>query len=234
MKETIKTPQESTPSLSRRDFLKDAGLVIGGATVGTTAILSACGGKTETKTITNTVTNTVTNEVTKTVTKTDTIVDPTDADPRLTFNVNGKEYKVEVKPYWTLDFIIREKLGLTATKLGCNSGECGHCTVLVDGTPIYSCMMLASDAAGKVIETAESLCEDLMHFDRISQAFVDNQAYQCGFCTAGFMMATKALLTKNPHPSMEEIQHELSGHVCVCSAIKRVCDTVYELGGGYA
>jgi aerobic-type carbon monoxide dehydrogenase small subunit (CoxS/CutS family) len=234
--------------LSRRDFLKDAGLIVGGATIGSMALINACAGgtttvtapggtstTTATKTVTSTTTvgagSTVTvtqpgNTVTTTVTST-----PASTDSRTTFNVNGREYKVEIQPYWSLAHVLKESLGLTALKVGCDRGECGHCTVLVDGKNVYSCLMLAGDAAGKQIETAESLSMDKIHLEPIAQAFLDNMAYQCGFCTPGFMMATKALLAETPKPTMAQVQEGLSGHMCVCSAIKRVCETVVQLGG---
>jgi aerobic-type carbon monoxide dehydrogenase small subunit (CoxS/CutS family) len=152
-------------------------------------------------------------------------------DTRTAFNVNGKEYKVDIQPYWTLSHVLRECLGLTALKIGCDRGECGHCTVIVDGKNVYSCLMLAVDAAPKKIETSESLSADKIHLQPIAQAFLDKMAYQCGFCTAGFMMSTKVLLAETPKPTMAEVQEGLSGHMCVCSAIKRVCETVYSLGG---
>ena len=234
-KQLTETAEKKT--ISRRDFLKDAGLIVGGATIGSIALASACG-KTTTTTVTTpgstaTVTSTVPGgTATTTVTTTVTSTPPGSADSRTTFNVNGTEYKVDVQPYWTLSHVLRETLGLTALKIGCDRGECGHCTVLVNGTPIYSCLMLASDAiAPAKIETAESLSPDKIKLHPIAQAYLDNMAYQCGFCTSGFMMATKALLAETPKPTLAEVQDSLSGHLCVCSAIKRVCETVVKLGG---
>jgi len=227
--------------LSRRDFLKDAGLIVGGAAVGSIALVNACnGGSTSTSTVTNTVTNTATTTVgtvtvpagTTTTTVTTTAPPTGNADPRTAFNVNGKEYKVEIQPYWSLSHVLRETLGLTALKIGCDRGECGHCTVLVNGKAVYSCLMLAIDAVAPAkIETSESLSANKIKLDPIAQAYLDNMAYQCGFCTAGFMMSTKALLAETPKPTMAQVQEGLSGHMCVCSAIKRICETVYKLGG---
>ncbi len=206
--------------VSRREFLRDAGLLVGGATVGSMAVLSACSKDpaTETKTVTVT-----TPPTTVTVEKA--------VDPRPLLNVNGEDIRVEFEPYWTLSHVLRESLGLTFLKIGCDRGECGHCTVLVDGKPIYSCLMLAGDAIGKKIETAESFSPDKINLHPIAQAFKDEMAYQCGFCTSGFMLATKALLAETPKPTMEQVQEGLAGHLCVCSAIKRVCETVVKLGG---
>jgi len=150
---------------------------------------------------------------------------------RTLFNVNGQDYRVDVEPYWSLNFILREKLGLTFTKNGCDRGQCGHCTVLIDGAPMYSCLVLAGDAAGgKKIETAESLAPDMGNLKGIAKAFHDNEAFQCGWCTAGFMMATKALLADKPKPTIQEVKEGLSGHLCICTAIKEVCETVVKIG----
>ena len=218
--------EEAKKGLSRREFLKDAGLVVGGAAVGSTVLASACGGKTTT--VTSTVTApavTITSPaVTTTVTKT--------VDPRSIFNVNGVDYAVDIQPYWMLNFVIREKLGLTFTKVGCDRGECGHCTVLVDGKPMYSCMMLAQDAVGKKIETAESLSPDPSNLTGIAKSFRDNEAFQCGWCTAGWMMATKALLAETPKPTLQQVKEGLSGHLCICTAIKEICETVVKIGAG--
>ena len=197
--------------LSRREFLKDAGLIVGGATVGS-VMLGATGCKTVEKIV----------EVPVYI----------DGDgSRTLFNVNGQDYRVDVEPYWSLNFILREKLGLTFTKNGCDRGQCGHCTVLIDGAPMYSCLVLAGDAAGgKKIETAESLAPDMGNLKGIAKAFHDNEAFQCGWCTAGFMMATKALLADKPKPTIQEVKEGLSGHLCICTAIKEVCETVVKIG----
>lgn len=229
--------EKKKTGLSRREFLKDAGLVVGGAAIGSVGLASACS-STSTETVTTTVANqtiTVTSTApggSGTVTTTVTATGPGGSDSRSVFNVNGQEYKLDIQPYWSLNFVLREKLGLTFTKLGCDRGECGHCTVLIDGVPMYSCMTLAVDAAGKQVETSESLSPDLMNLAPIAQSFRDNEAFQCGFCTAGFMMSTKALLAATPHPTMQQVKEALSGHVCVCSCIKEVCETVVKIGAG--
>ena len=203
--------------ISRREFLKDAGLVVGGATIGSTLLAVGCGR-----------------------TPPDEHVCPPGAvveDTRKLFNVNGRMYAVgDLKPYWSLNFVLRERCGLTFTKNGCDRGQCGHCTVLVDGVPVYSCLMLAVDASGgeKKIETAESLAPDLGNLEGIAKAFRNNEAFQCGWCTAGFMVATKALLNENPHPDIQAVKEGLSGHLCICTAIKEVCETVVKIGQGVA
>jgi xanthine dehydrogenase YagT iron-sulfur-binding subunit len=221
--------------ISRREFLKDAGLVVGGAAVSSIGLATACSNNTSTTTLpAQTVTTTVTTPPeTKTVTTTVTTPPETKVvDPRSVFNVNGKEYKLDVEPYWSLNFLLREKLGLTFTKIACDRGQCGHCTVLIDGVPMYSCMVLVGDAVNKKIETAESLSKGLTDLSPIAKGFRDNEAFQCGWCTAGFMMATKALLAENPKPNIQEVKEALSGHLCVCTAIKDVCETVVKIGAG--
>jgi aerobic-type carbon monoxide dehydrogenase small subunit (CoxS/CutS family) len=225
--------------LSRREFLKDAGLVVGGAAIGSVGLASACssgaaaGGSTVTTTSPGqTITTTVPNQTITTTLPPVTTTVTQNVDTRSVFNVNGQVYKLDIEPYWSLNFVLREKLGLTFTKLGCDRGECGHCTVLIDGVPMYSCMVLAGDATNKQIETAESLSPDLMNLAPIAQSFRDNEAFQCGWCTAGFMMSTKALLAANPHPTIQQVKQALSGHVCVCSAVKEVCETVVKIGAG--
>lgn len=139
--------------------------------------------------------------------------------------VNGNPYELKVKPHWTLAFILREKLGLTGTKIGCDRGSCGICTVIVDGKPIYSCMMLAVDADGRNIVTIEGLSDGIM-LNPVQQAFVDNDASQCGYCTPGFIMSAKALLDSNPAPTRDEVREAFSGHICICGHTKKVVDAV--------
>jgi xanthine dehydrogenase YagT iron-sulfur-binding subunit len=130
-------------------------------------------------------------------------------------NVNGKVYKANLEPRVTLLDALRDTLDLTGAKRVCDKGECGACTVLLDGKPVYACAMLAIEGQGKKITTVESLLEDgKLH--PIQQAFVDNDGSQCGFCTPGFVVACKALLDKHPEPTAEDIRHELSGNLCRC------------------
>ena len=129
--------------------------------------------------------------------------------------VNGKKSKVSLEPRVTLLDALRDTLDVTGAKRVCDRGECGACTVLLDGKVVYSCSILAIDAQGKNITTVESLMSDgKLH--PIQQAFVDNDGSQCGFCTPGFVVACKALLDKHPNPSSEDIRHGLSGNYCRC------------------
>ncbi len=135
--------------------------------------------------------------------------------------VNGRLYSLDVEPRRTLLDALRVDLHLTGSKKVCNMGECGACTVLVDGKAAYSCLMLAIECEGRSILTIEGLSDGL-HLDPIQQAFVEHDAYQCGFCTPGQVMAVKALLDANPGPTADEIRLAVSGNICRCGAYKRI------------
>lgn len=143
-------------------------------------------------------------------------------------NINGKEFRVEVEPRVTLLDAMRERMGLTGAKRVCDRGECGACTVLVEGRPVYACMMLAVDAQGKKIATIEGLASGLK-LDPLQTAFIKHDALQCGFCTPGFLMALKGLLLKNPHPSREEVRLAISGNVCRCGTYPKIFAAVSEV-----
>lgn len=133
----------------------------------------------------------------------------------VTLNVNGKDYVLEVKPHWTLLDVIREQIGLTGTKYGCGTGECGACTVLMDGKPVTSCLVLAARAEGKEILTIEGLGKDKLH--PIQEAFIKEGAIQCGYCTPGMVLTAKALLDNNPNPTEAEVRHAIDGNLCRCT-----------------
>jgi carbon-monoxide dehydrogenase small subunit len=151
----------------------------------------------------------------------------------LELKVNGEEYTVEVEPHRTLLEVIRNDLGLTGTKLGCGGGECGACTVILDGKAVKSCLMLALDAKGKEILTIEGLTrgEELHPLQR---AFVERGAIQCGFCTPGMIMASKALLDENPHPSEQEIKDALAGNLCRCTGYVKILEAIKKYVEDYA
>lgn len=144
---------------------------------------------------------------------------------QLTLNVNGAAREIEARHHWTLLRALRDALDLTGAKRGCDRGECGACTVLVDGLPVYSCQMLAAQAAGRSIATIEGLgSADNLH--PIQQAFLDNDGGQCGFCTPGFVMSAKALLDATPSPTDAQIRDALSGNLCRCNAYGRIIASV--------
>lgn len=144
--------------------------------------------------------------------------------------INGRSYMLNVGPQVTLLQVLRDYLGLTGTKEGCDGGECGACTVLCDGEPVLSCLMLALDAQGKNILTIEGLANN-GELDRIQKAFVEEGAIQCGFCTPGMVLSTKALLDRNPHPTFEEIREGISGNLCRCTGYVKVFGAVARLAG---
>jgi len=141
------------------------------------------------------------------------------------FSVNGKHYDITVPPHRTLLEVIREELGLTGTKEGCGVGECGACTVIMDGKTVNSCLVLAAEADGKEITTIEGLAQgDRLH--PIQQAFIDHGGFQCGFCTPGMIMSAKALLDANPRPSEEEIRKGISGNFCRCTGYTKIIESI--------
>jgi xanthine dehydrogenase YagT iron-sulfur-binding subunit len=131
--------------------------------------------------------------------------------------VNGRRRQVLVEPRWSLSHVLREELGLTGTKVGCERGECGACTVLVNGLPRYSCLTLAVEVEGAEIVTTEGLM-DGEQLGPTQEAFLAEDAYQCGFCTSGQIMAVEGLVRSNPDPTLEEIRTGVSGNLCRCGA----------------
>jgi carbon-monoxide dehydrogenase small subunit len=139
--------------------------------------------------------------------------------------VNGEEYELEVQPAESLNLILREHLGLTGTKKGCDSGGCGACTVLLNGRPVYSCMTYGPKADGGDVLTIEGLSKD-GELDAIQRSFAELYAFQCGFCTPGFIMSTRALLDRNPSPSDLEIEEALVGNLCRCTGYTKIMEAV--------
>jgi carbon-monoxide dehydrogenase small subunit len=143
----------------------------------------------------------------------------------IVLNVNKINYKVAVEPQRTLVEVLRDTLGLTGTKKSCSEGECGACTVHIDGKPATSCLILALDAQGKEITTIEGLSEgEKLH--PIQEAFVKHAAIQCGFCTPGMVMSAKALLDENPKPTATEVRKAISGNLCRCTGYQQIVDAI--------
>jgi aerobic-type carbon monoxide dehydrogenase small subunit (CoxS/CutS family) len=143
--------------------------------------------------------------------------------------VNGKTYRPKVKSNWTLLDVLRRELGLTGSKKGCDRGNCGACTVTVDGKAVYACSLLAISMGGKKILTVEGLADGgTLH--PVQKAFSEHGGYQCGFCTSGQMMAAKALLDRNPKPTEKEVRAALGGNLCRCGAYPKIIESV--LGAG--
>jgi carbon-monoxide dehydrogenase small subunit len=143
----------------------------------------------------------------------------------ISVTVNGGKEYLDVPSNMTLLQMLREKLALTGTKNGCEAGECGACTVLVDGEPVNSCMMLAVEADGRQITTVEGLTHD-GQLHALQQAFIDHNAVQCGFCTPGMLISAHALLERNPQPTEEEIREALVGNLCRCTGYLRIIQAV--------
>jgi len=143
----------------------------------------------------------------------------------VTLNINDREYEVMVAPHHTLCEVLRDKLGFTDVKNSCNNGECGACTVLIDGKPVCSCIMLAVKADGKKITTARGLAKNgKLH--PLQEKFIEYAAVQCGYCTPGMLLAAKALLDENPHPSEEEVRMAISGNICRCTGYQQIVEAI--------
>jgi xanthine dehydrogenase YagT iron-sulfur-binding subunit len=187
-KDDPKEVMQESSGVSRRDFLKISGISAAAVPLVGTKVVEAAG------------------EPVK-------IHGPGKTPVELT--VNGTKHRLQVEPRVTLLDALRDNLDITGAKRVCDRVECGACTVLLDGKPVYACGMLAIEAQGKPITTVESLMQgDQLH--PVQQAFVDNDASQCGFCTSGFVVATKAFLDKYPNPTQEDIRRGLSGNLCRC------------------
>ena len=141
------------------------------------------------------------------------------------FIVNGKSYEIAIEPHMLLVEVLRDELGLTGTKHSCGIGHCGACTVLIDGVPTLSCLTPAITVKGKNITTIEGLAEGTT-LHPIQKAFIDYGAIQCGYCTPGMIMSTKALLDRNPNPTREEVKQALSGNLCRCTGYVKIVDAV--------
>ena len=139
--------------------------------------------------------------------------------------VNGKPHDLNAPSHHSLLDVLREELDLTGSKRGCDRGECGSCTVLLDGKPVYSCITLAAQVRGRSVVTIEGLSND-GQLDPVQQAFLDEDGGQCGYCTPGFLMSARALLDTNPHPTDAEIREALSGNLCRCNAYGRILQSV--------
>tara|TARA_B100000949_G_scaffold231448_1_gene243681 strand:- start:579 stop:1256 length:678 start_codon:yes stop_codon:yes gene_type:complete len=149
----------------------------------------------------------------------------------ITLVVNGVRHSVEVEDRWTLAELLRDRLDLTGTKIGCNRSECGACTVLMNGQPVYSCSQLAVWADGASIQTVEGLARN-GQLSPVQEAFVENNGPQCGFCTPGQLMTATALLNSNPSPNSEEVREAMVGNLCRCSNYNAIVEAVVAAGEG--
>lgn len=149
----------------------------------------------------------------------------------ITFILNNEETTVEVDPKWTLLYLLREVLNLTGTKEGCGYGECGACTVIIDGKAVNSCIFPALEAEGKNITTIEGVAKD-GHMHPLQKAFIEKGAVQCGFCTPGMIMSAKALLDEKANPTDDEIKEAIEGNLCRCTGYVMIIDAIKSVAAG--
>lgn len=143
----------------------------------------------------------------------------------ITLNVNGDSYTKVVKANTLLVNVLRDELDLTGTKKGCELGDCGSCTILLDGKPVNSCVILAVEADGRDVVTIEGLAQN-EKLDKLQEAFVNNAAVQCGYCTPGMILSAKALLNRNPHPTEREVREAIAGNLCRCTGYVNIVKAV--------
>lgn len=149
---------------------------------------------------------------------------------KITLTVNGKRYQRDAAEHKNLLHFLREDIGLTGTKEGCGAGECGACTVLLNGTPVNSCLVLAVEADGAAVETVEGEARN-GKLSKLQQAFHEHHAVQCGFCTPGMLMSVKALLKAKPKPSVEDIKQAIEGNFCRCTGYQQIIEAVLDATG---
>ena len=151
-------------------------------------------------------------------------------DHLLRLRINGETHEIPAHPAERLIDVLRNQAAFTSVKEGCGTGQCGACTVLLDGRPVVSCLVFAGDAVGREITTVEGLAEkDRLH--PLQEAFVRHGAVQCGFCTPGMLLAAKALLDENPKPTAEEIKHALTGNLCRCTGYRKIIEAIQSVAG---
>ena len=153
-------------------------------------------------------------------------------DILITLNVNGQDRELTIPGHWTLLDVLRETLDLTGAKRGCDRGECGACTVLLDGQPVYACLTLPAQVRQRRILTVEGLAAPDGQLSPLQQAFLDEDGAQCGYCTPGFLLSAQALLNANPGPTDAEIREALSGNLCRCNAYGRILQSVRAAARG--
>jgi aerobic-type carbon monoxide dehydrogenase small subunit (CoxS/CutS family) len=206
--------ENPTHDLSRRDFLEGTGaaLLVAGATP---SVASAESG---------------TAEAAAAEAAQQAPAVPTTA---ITLTVNGVTHAIEAQDRWTLNELLRDHLGLIGSKIGCNRGECGACTVLLDGEPVYSCSTLAVWADGRSVRTVEGVETD-GEVSPLQQAFIEHNAPQCGFCTPGQLVSATALLERNPRPTEQEVREALAGNLCRCSNYNAIVEAVLAAADGSA
>jgi aerobic-type carbon monoxide dehydrogenase small subunit (CoxS/CutS family) len=225
--------KDRSNGVSRRDFVTGASAALGGATLGMALAspadpkaLAAVAPKVDTRFVCPIDNQSF--DSFEALKKHFAEAHPAAAIPVLTkLKVNGKDYEVQIEPQWTLQRTLQFKLGMYGAKTMCNRGECGSCTVIIDGRPALSCTVLAVECEGKEIETIEGIAADPKWLPLI-HSYGKWDAMQCGYCTPGFVVAAKALLTRNPNPTEDEVKQALSGNICICGTYPRHPKAVQE------
>ena len=151
----------------------------------------------------------------------------------VSFNFNGNPTVMAIEDHWTLLHLIREELGYNGTKEGCGGGECGACTVIVDGAAVNSCLYLAAEIDGKDLVTIEGLAADDGTLHPVQEAFVEKGGIQCGFCSPGMIMSAKALLDENPNANEDDIKHAIAGNICRCTGYVQIIDSIKSVSSYY-
>lgn len=146
----------------------------------------------------------------------------------ISLRVNGESYEIAVAPQRTLLEVLREDLNLTGTKEACDTGACGACTVLLDGKPVLSCLTLAVEVRGREVVTIEGLQQN-GELDPLQKAFIDHGAIQCGYCTPGMILSAKALLRRNPNPTIDEAKQAISGNLCRCTGYRKIVEAILSV-----
>ena len=204
---------EGSGHISRRDFLKDAGLAVGAPALGSIAVSSEAAAQAKANA-----------PAAKGVAA--SAAKPAAELTAIELTVNGGKYRYMVEPNWTLRQLLRDEIGFTSPKDWCGGlGACGSCTVIMNGRPILSCLTLACECNGAAIETAEGIAK-AKH--PVIQAYINNNAFQCGYCTPGFVCTAKALLDKNPNPTEADVRDALGGNLCRCATYQRHPPAVLE------
>ena len=150
----------------------------------------------------------------------------------IAFDLNGEQVKVEVEPHWTLLYLLRDVLGMKGTKEGCGYGECGACTVIIDGKAVNSCIYPVMEAEGKSVTTIEGLLSTNGDLHPLQQAFMDHGAVQCGFCTPGMIMSARALLDEKASPTEDDIKGSIEGNLCRCTGYVKIIEAVKSIADG--
>ncbi|MCP4693523.1 MAG: (2Fe-2S)-binding protein [Desulfobacterales bacterium] len=150
----------------------------------------------------------------------------------VSFLLNGDETEVEIEDHWSLLHLLREEFDLVGVKEGCGSGECGACTVIVDGDAINSCLYLAAEVNGKQVRTIEGLAKPDGTLDPVQTAFIENGGIQCGYCSPGMIMSSKALLEENPDPTEDEIKDAIAGNICRCTGYVQIIESIQAASQG--